>query len=156
MNRSDDVSLQTDLKLLTVMFRSFEAVKEVVIDDVKKYDLNITEFGTLEYLLHKGPSAISVIGEKVLMAKSSMSYVIEQLVKKGYVEWLKDEQDMRRKIVGLTDLGKQVIEDAFQRHLAIIGTMFDIISDEEKNMLILALKKVGYFAKGLRHDSSIR
>jgi MarR family transcriptional regulator, 2-MHQ and catechol-resistance regulon repressor len=144
------MSLQTDLKLLTVMFRSFEAVKEVIIEDVKHYDLNITEFGTLEYLLHKGPSPINLIGDKVLMAKSSMSYVIDQLSKKGYIEWLKDEEDMRRKIVGLTDLGKITIEDAFQRHLQIIGRLFDMLSDEEKQNIIRDLKKVGFYAKDLK------
>jgi MarR family transcriptional regulator, 2-MHQ and catechol-resistance regulon repressor len=144
------MSLQTDLKLLTVMFRSFEAVKEVIIEDVKKYDLNITEFGTLEYLLHKGASPISVIGDKVLMAKSSMSYVIDQLNKKGYIQWLKDENDMRRKIVGLTELGKQTIEDAFERHLNIIGKLFDMLTNEEKEVIIKDLKKIGYYAMSIK------
>jgi len=144
------MDLQKDLKLLTVLFRAYESIKEVLKDDVKHYDLNITEFGTLEYLYHKGPSSISVVGEKVLLAKSSMSYVIEQLAKKGLIEWIKDRDDQRRHIVGLTEIGNQVIADAFKRHLEVIGNIFSVLSDDEKSVLTSDLKKIGYNAKGIR------
>ncbi|MFU8793105.1 MAG: MarR family winged helix-turn-helix transcriptional regulator [Acholeplasmataceae bacterium] len=141
--------LQLDLKLLTVIFRSFESIKDVLKEDVKHYDLNITEFGTLEYLYHKGPSPISVIGDKVLLAKSSMSYVIEQLKQKGYIEWIKDDNDQRKRIVGLTTLGEKTIKHAFEKHLEVIGKMFDVLTEEEKKILIQDLKKIGYYAKDL-------
>ena len=141
--------LQHDLKLLTVIFRSFESVKEVLKADVAHYGLNITEFGTLEYLYHKGPSPISVIGEKVLLAKSSMSYVIEQLRQKGYIEWIKDDNDQRKRIVGLTKSGEKTIKKAFNKHLEVIGELFSMLSKEEKDVMIDDLKKIGYYAKGL-------
>lgn len=141
--------LQLDLKLLTVIFRSFESVKDVLKEDVKRYDLNMTEFGTLEYLYHKGPSQINVIGDKVLLAKSSMSYVVEQLKQKGFIEWIKDDSDQRKRIVGLTKLGEHTIKLAFEKHLEVIGKMFDVLTDEEKMSLIQNLKKIGYYAKGL-------
>jgi MarR family 2-MHQ and catechol resistance regulon transcriptional repressor len=141
--------LQLDLKLLTVIFRSFESIKDVLKDDVKRYDLNMTEFGTLEYLYHKGPSQINVIGDKVLLAKSSMSYVIEQLKQKGFIEWIKDDSDQRKRIVGLTKLGEETIKQAFEKHLEVIGKMFDVLTDEEKMNSIQNLKKIGYYAKEL-------
>lgn len=141
--------LQLDLKLLTVIFRSFESIKDILKEDVMQYDLNITEFGTLEYLFHKGPSTISVIGDKVLLAKSSMSYVIEQLKQKGFIEWIKDDNDLRKRIVGLTKLGEKTIKHAFEKHLKVIGHMFDVLSADEKHMLIRDLKKIGYNAKAL-------
>jgi MarR family transcriptional regulator, 2-MHQ and catechol-resistance regulon repressor len=144
------MDLQKDLKLLTVMFRAYDSVKEVLKEDVKHYDLNITEFGTLEYLYHKGASPISVIGNKVLLAKSSMSYVIDQLAKKGLIEWIKDTEDQRKHIVGLTEEGKKIIADAFSRHLEVIGKIFSVLSDVEIDEMIKNLKKLGYSAQGLK------
>jgi len=141
--------LQLDLKLLTVIFRSFESIKDVLKEDVKQYDLNITEFGTLEYLYHKGPSPISIIGNKVLLAKSSMSYVIEQLKQKGFIEWIKDDYDHRKRIVGLTEFGEKMINDAFVKHLEVIDKIFSVLSLDDKNNLIRDLKKIGFYAKGL-------
>jgi len=75
--------LKNDLKTLTILLRATNFIQEKIKEDVSKYALNLSEFGALEVLYHKGPLPVQAICEKVLIANSSMSYVIENLIKKG-------------------------------------------------------------------------
>lgn len=60
-------------------------MKKIAQQDVKQYGLNITEFEVLELLYSKGPQPIQRIRERVLIASSSISYVVTQLEEKGYL-----------------------------------------------------------------------
>lgn len=51
--------------------------------DVKNYGLNVTEFAVLELLYSKGPQPIQRIRDRVLIASSSISYIVSQLEDKG-------------------------------------------------------------------------
>lgn len=77
------------LKAFTVLNRATIAVQEVAKKDVQESDLNLTEFAVLELLYHKGNQPIQMIGKKVLIASSSITYVIDKLEKRAMLsEWL--------------------------------------------------------------------
>jgi hypothetical protein len=50
---------QDILKLTTILFRTFNNVEKVIKNDIKGYQLNATEFGTLELLYNRGNSPFS-------------------------------------------------------------------------------------------------
>ncbi|MFU1862641.1 MarR family winged helix-turn-helix transcriptional regulator, partial [Enterococcus faecium] len=77
------------------LLRTSHRLEQLAKQDVTCYDLNITEFSVLELLLHKGPQTIQKIKEKILIASSSTTYVIDQLHKKGYVTRTPSEKDRR-------------------------------------------------------------
>ncbi|WP_143522293.1 MarR family winged helix-turn-helix transcriptional regulator, partial [Pseudomonas sp. 2822-17] len=54
-------------------------------EDIKGFGLNTTEFAVLELLYSKGDQPIQKIGEKVLIASSSITYVVDKLEKKNYL-----------------------------------------------------------------------
>ncbi len=83
VNRELDEELS--LKLFIVINRALEAIRKKATNDVKQYGLNLTEFGVLELLYHKGPQPIQVIGKKVLLASSSITYVIDKLEEKELI-----------------------------------------------------------------------
>ena len=70
------------LKLLVVMLRAAQTVEELLKQDMKTYGINPTEFAVLELLYHKGEQPIQRIGKKILLASSSITYVVDQLEKK--------------------------------------------------------------------------
>jgi MarR family 2-MHQ and catechol resistance regulon transcriptional repressor len=139
--------MNSELKLTTILFRTFQHVQDVIKNDIASYDLNITEFGALEVLYHKGTLPISQIGEKVLMANSSMTYVIENLIKKEFIEKVKDPVDKRNTMISLTNQGKKYFKVIFEHHQETLKTIYDILSVEETNQLSILLKKIGYHAK---------
>lgn len=74
---------QTDsLKLFTVMTKALQSVRIKAIADIKKHGFNPTEFAVLELLYSKGEQPVQKIGEKVLIASSSITYVVDKLEKR--------------------------------------------------------------------------
>jgi len=135
--------LQNDLKTLTILLRATNVIQEKIKEDVSKYDLNLSEFGALEVLYHKGPLPVQSICEKVLIANSSMSYVIENLIKKELIEKVKDPSDRRIHIVHLTQKGEMLFDDIYPKHLEHMRSFIDVLDINEEANLQFLLKKLG-------------
>src|SRR5690625_4183030 len=106
---------QLSLKLFVVLSRALESVKKQVVKDIKSYNVNLTEFAVLEFLYNKGEQPIQVIGKKVLLASSSITYVVDKLEEKGLLERSACPKD-RRVIHGrLNEGGKQFMDEEIGR-----------------------------------------
>ncbi|MFO7968575.1 MAG: MarR family transcriptional regulator [Candidatus Izemoplasmatales bacterium] len=132
-----------NLKTLTIIFRTKDSVEKAIQKDVKNYGLNVTEFGVLEALYHLGDLPIKKIMEKVLITNSSLTYVIEQLEKKNYLQKRKSDQDRRSFILCLTKKGKSLMKKAYEKHEKNMRKILDDLSEEEEKTLQELLKKIG-------------
>ncbi|MBO1004693.1 MarR family winged helix-turn-helix transcriptional regulator [Pseudogracilibacillus auburnensis] len=140
---------QLSLKLFVVLSRSLESVKKQVVKDIKSYGLNLTEFGVMEYLYHKGEQPIQIIGKKVLLASSSITYVVDKLEEKQFIERIACPKD-RRVIYGrLTEKGSNLMDEIFPKHEQAMATIFSSLTNEEKEQAIVLLKKIGLFADSI-------
>ena len=135
--------MNNDLKTLTILLRATNFIQEKIKDDVSKYGLNLSEFGALEVLYHKGPQPVQSICEKVLIASSSMSYVIENLIKKGFIEKVKDLNDRRIHIVHLTEKGIILFDEIYPKHFAHMRSVINVLDENEERELQNLLKKLG-------------
>jgi len=132
-----------DLKTITTLFRATDAFSKAIQRDVKAYGLNVTEFGIMEALFHKGRMNIKSLLEKVLITNSSMSYVIEQLIQKQYVIKQQAFEDKRSYEIELTEAGKLLMEKAFVKHRKHMRSIIEVLTQEEEESLRLMLKKIG-------------
>lgn len=140
---------ELSLKLFIVLSRALESVKKEVIKDIKRYQLNLTEFGVLEFLYHKGNQPIQLIGKKVLLASSSITYVVDKLEEKGLLERIACPND-RRVIYGqLTEAGEALMDDIFPKHEEAMIEIFSSLTSEEKIEAITLLKKIGLNAESI-------
>ncbi|MEK4129718.1 MarR family transcriptional regulator [Solibacillus sp. FSL W8-0474] len=137
------------LKAFTVLHRATTAVHEATKKDIQQSDLNLTEFAVMELLYHKGDQPIQVIGKKVLIASSSITYVVDKLEKKNLIKRVACPTDRRVTFVSLTDEGSAMIESIFPTHEKKIAAIFDVLSEEELQALTDYLKRVGLHANTL-------
>ncbi|WP_423189515.1 MarR family winged helix-turn-helix transcriptional regulator [Alkalibacterium sp. f15] len=138
-----------ELKALTILLKASTSVEKVVKKDMSSYGLNATEFTVLELLYSKGKQPIQKIGQQVLLASSSITYVVDRLEEKGFVNRIADENDRRVTFCELSDLGEKLMEKIFPRHAEKIAELFEGCSKKEILELQSTLKKVGYKAAGL-------
>lgn len=131
------------LKLQTVLFRAFKEVEERTRADIKNYDLNSSEFGTLEYLYHKGKQPIQKIGERMLMANSSMTYVVDKLEKRSMVSRIESEGDRRVTHVDLTKEGRAFFLSIFKQHVETLKDIYGVLDPDEQGNLTELLKRIG-------------
>lgn len=145
----DHLNEELSLKLFIVLNRAVEELRKQATEDVKRHKLNLTEFAVLELLYHKGPQPIQVIGKKVLLASSSITYVIDKLEGKSFITRQACPRDRRVINVTLTDEGQGLIKRIFPEHRQAITEMFDSLSIKEKEVAIKLIKKIGIHAETL-------
>lgn len=122
--------------------RTVDYLEQIVRTDVQRYGLNLTEFEVMELLYNKGDQPIQRIGQRVLIASSSITYVVDKLEEKGFVIRIRNEQDKRVTNASLTDQGHALMDDIFPEYAATLTSTFSVLTDEEMTTLKQALKKI--------------
>lgn len=139
---------ELSLKLFVVLSRAFQSIRKRVEENIKELGLNPTEFAVLELIYSKGDQPIQKIGDKVLIASSSITYVVDKLEKKGLLQRKPCPNDRRVTFAVITDKGQTFMEEAFPKHQEAIHEILGGLNEEEKEQMIEHLKKLGYFAQG--------
>lgn len=127
--------------------RTLDYLEQIVREDIKQYGLNVTEFAVLELLYNKGDQPIQRIRQRVLIASSSISYVVDKLEEKGCVARVKDPQDKRIYNATLTDKGRTLMDQIFPQHAQALTQTFAVLTEEELASLQHILKKLSAQAK---------
>ncbi|WP_059102959.1 MarR family winged helix-turn-helix transcriptional regulator [Shouchella shacheensis] len=148
-NENETLEEERSMKLFVVLTRTLEAIKKKIEKDIRSHGLNPTEFAVMEVLYSKGDQPVQKIGEKVLIASSSITYVVDKLEKRGYTTRRRCPQDRRVTFVTLTETGYQFLDDIFPDHRKAISEIMGGLSTEEKDALIKQLKKLGVHAQEL-------
>lgn len=132
-----------DLKTITILFRCVDKFQNEISFSVNETGLSLTSFMALEALYHRGPLNVAQLQNKVLIANSSLSYVIEQLKLKDLIKIESDHQDRRRKVCSLTLKGRHLMNEVYPKHVADQRKRLDRLTQEEEIQLQKLLKKVG-------------
>ncbi|ESU71697.1 UNVERIFIED_ORG: MarR family 2-MHQ and catechol resistance regulon transcriptional repressor [Anoxybacillus amylolyticus] len=140
-------ALQQSLKLFIVLSRAYRSVSDQVNKSIQAFGVNPTEFAVLELLYHKGDQPLQQIGEKILLASGSITYVIDKLENKGLIIRRACERDRRVTYASITDSGRRFIQRVFPEHAETIHETVAALTPEEKEQAIVLLKKLGYGAK---------
>lgn len=140
---------QLALKLFVVLSRAHRAITDRVVEDIRRYHLNTTEFAVLELLYHKGAQPIQQIGKKVLLSSGSITYVVDKLEQKQLLVRKPCPKDRRVIHAVITDEGKKLMDAIFPEHRKAIQEIFSGLSEKEKEWLISLLKKLGFHAQEL-------
>lgn len=143
MKREDGSNDELSLKLFVILSRAYRSISDFVRDDMKRYGLNPSEFMVLELLYHKGEQPIQHIGKKVLLASGSMTYVIDKLESKKLLERKLCQEDRRVIHASITAAGRELMDEIFPQHRAVIETLFEGLTTDQKNTMIDLLKETG-------------
>ena len=134
-------------QLWLVMMRSHHALRLLAEQSITNAGLCLTDFAALEALLHKGPLTISQIQDKVLLASGSMTAAIDRLEKRELVVRKTTAGDRRARVVELTQEGKRVAADYFEKHARDLEALTSVLSAKEKQQVYGSLKKLGLLAE---------
>ncbi len=136
-------SEKNTLNAFIKLMRATESLNMRLNRHLSDANLTVSQFGTLEALLHLGPLNQRAIGEKLLKSGGNITMVVDNLERLGYVSRKKDPEDRRAVLIHLTPKGKQFIEEFFPKHLEKIKEEFSILSEEEKKTLADLCQKLG-------------
>lgn len=117
-----------DLVALCRTFGGFER------DQVCCGDVTVQQCVTLQTLLD-GPSEVSPLAKKVGNSASTMTRMINGLLKLGWVDRIRDEQDRRRVKVELTTSGKKEAERLQELTVLTVDSVLNQIPQKDRKQL---------------------
>ncbi|MFF2752290.1 MarR family winged helix-turn-helix transcriptional regulator [Psychrobacillus sp. NPDC058041] len=137
------------LKLFIVLSRAHKVIHESTNYFFQENGLNPTEFAVLELLYHKGKQPLQQIGNKILLASGSITYVVDKLEARGYISRVSSETDRRVTFAEITTAGITFMDEIFPRHEEQLVELMSALSNEEKQIVIDLVKKLGLSIKDL-------
>ncbi len=78
----------------------------------------------------------------LLLSSSAMTNRIDRLETEGLVHRIPDADDRRRIRVALTDQGRDLVDEAMDRHVASLREITDVLDDAEHEALEATLRRV--------------
>ena len=139
----------TALKLWVVLARALSSVQAHLQESVTRHDLTLTEFAILEVLYHKGPLLLGEVQRRILVSSGGVTYLVDRLTQKGFVERRDCPQDRRARYAALTPEGEALIERIFPDHAACIEKAMSGLSTEEQRTATELLRTLGRTAESL-------
>ncbi len=131
------------LKILIGLHKNVKELDRRTLDIARTYGLSFSQFMVLEALFSKGDLSIGQVRDMILSSVGTISLVVKNLEKMGYVKRKTDENDKRVSILSLTDEGRAVIEKVIPENEAMIYDYMKDLSEEETATLLSLLKKLG-------------
>lgn len=131
------------LSLWVVINRAVSAMQKIAADDMRSRGFNLTEWGVLEYLYHKGSQPLAKVGREILITSGSVTYVIDKLETKGLIQRVPCESDRRVIYAALTDEGRALMEREFPGHAEVIKDLMAPLDTLEQEQLKSLMKRIG-------------
>jgi MarR family 2-MHQ and catechol resistance regulon transcriptional repressor len=148
-----DAATATALKLWIVLARSHDAIVEVLKADILRHDLTLAEFGVMEALYHKGPQLLGEIQRVILVSSGGMTFLVDRLAKRDFVERRACAADRRARYAALTKKGEKLMRAIFPEHAAVIRRAMAGLTQTEQRELTVLLKTLGKDAARLAAET---
>jgi MarR family transcriptional regulator, 2-MHQ and catechol-resistance regulon repressor len=126
-----------------ILWKTYRAMLAKADESKKHVGLGDSDFRVLEVLLHKGPLAVNVIGEKVELTTGSITTAVDRMESKWLVVRKNHPEDRRVRIVELTPKGRRLIEKAYAQHEIDMEKAMKVLSREDRASLVDLLKRLG-------------
>jgi DNA-binding MarR family transcriptional regulator len=132
-----------NLKLLVTLSRCNASIERKIYPKIKEEGLTETQFSVLNLLYHKGQFNIKEIIEKTFSSGGTMTVVVNNLLKEGYIKKERGEKDKRQLLISITSKGIDLLDYILETHVENLKTTFEVLTDTEKLILTELLKKLG-------------
>ncbi len=126
-------------QMASIIFRMEQDLRNFTL---RKLDITYIHFRVLQYLLEEDGKNISEIARATAVRPAVLSRVVSQMAERGLVERGDDPNDNRSTRVYLTDHGRSKYTQAWPDAYRIIQHAFEVLSDDEREMLEMSLKRV--------------
>ncbi|MBI5117126.1 MarR family transcriptional regulator [Candidatus Poribacteria bacterium] len=119
------------------------------IDGIKNgsmKDLTFHEIHTIEIIGNMEEGTVSQIAEQAKVAQSTMSTMIDKLVKKGIVKRTRSKSDRRVVSTKLTDKGKLAYREHENVHREVTKNWLHVLNEQEQKFLLDIMEKIAAVA----------
>jgi len=130
------------MKIWIQLFRSFTKIRAKELKYIQSFDLTMMQFQVLEVLYHRGDLSVGSITSLTMSTPGNITVVVKNLSKDGLIISTKSDKDKRTSFLSITEKGKDIIENMFPGHAKNFEGYFEVLTDEEKEIMFRLLRKL--------------
>lgn len=132
-------------EVLVKLFRDVTTIEERAIKTGEYKELTVNDMHVIEAIDVKEAKNMTAVAKALSVTTGTLTISVNGLVKKGYVERTRSEEDRRVVLISLTAKGRKAFMQHQRFHQAMIASIVEGLSDEEQEILEKALRNASQF-----------
>lgn len=143
---SDTVEIKQTLnEILVKLFRNINDIEEQAIQTEEYKNVTTNDMHVIEAIGSGSPKNMTAVAKSLGVTTGTLTISVNSLVKKGFVDRVRSEEDRRVVLVSLSARGKRAFKHHQRFHEEMIDAVVDKLSEEEKAALGKALRNLNEF-----------
>lgn len=132
-------------EILVKLFRDINAIEERAIRTDEYKDITANDIHVIEAVGLDGAKNMTSVAKTLEVTTGTLTIAVNGLVKKGYVNRVRSEEDRRVVLVSLSEKGKRAYLHHRKFHEQMIDAIVGELSEEEQQVLEKALMRLNRF-----------
>lgn len=134
-------------ELLVGLFHDIMTIEEKALRTGEYKDVTANDMHVIEAIGTDRKKNMSSVAKTLGVTMGTLTISVNSLVKKGYVERIRSEEDRRVVLVFLTEKGKGAYKHHQKFHEDMISAVLEDLSEQEREVLEKSLSKLNAYFK---------
>lgn len=131
--------------VLVKLFRNVNAIEERAMRTEEYKDVTTNDMHVIEAVGMEGARNMTSVARSLEVTTGTLTIAINSLVKKGYVDRVRSEEDRRVVLISLSEKGRRAYLHHRRFHEQMIESVVEELTEEEQRILTKALAKLYHF-----------
>lgn len=131
--------------VLVKLFRNVNVIEERAIRTEEYKDVTTNDMHVIEAIGMEGARNMTSVARSLEVTTGTLTIAVNSLVKKGYVDRVRSEEDRRVVLVSLSGKGRRAYLHHRRFHEQMIDSVVAELTEEEQRVLEKALTKLNHF-----------
>ena len=140
-------------EVLVKLFREINTIEERAIKTGEYKELTVNDMHVMEAIDVYEPKNMTTVAKALTVTTGTLTISVNSLVKKGYVERTRSEEDRRVVLISLTDKGRKAHAQHQKFHQEMIDAIIKELDKDEQVILEKALSNLNQFFRTIGKKS---
>lgn len=145
-------SVETVNDILVNLFNEIMDIEERALITSEYKDISVKDMHVIEAIGIGNPRNMSAVAKSLSVTVGTLTIAMNNLVKKGYVNRVRSEEDRRVVLVSLSEKGEQTYHHHRIFHERMVMSVLKDLNKEETESLTAALVKLQDFFRNYRTE----
>ncbi len=132
-------------EVLVKLFREINTIEERAIKTGEYKELTVNDMHVIEAIDVFEPKNMTTVAKALSVTTGTLTISVNSLVKKGYVERTRSEEDRRVVLISLTEKGRKAHAQHQKFHQEMIDAIIKELNVDEQVILEKALSNLNQF-----------
>lgn len=132
------------------VFKNITAIEEQVIRTEEYQKATANDMHVIEAIGMGKPKNMTSVAKSLSVTTGTLTISVNSLVKKGFVERVRSEEDRRVVLISLTEKGKQIFMKHQKFHEELVESIVNQLDEQEKILLQKVLSNLNHYFKEMQ------